>query len=263
MVIDFVKTSPSQNTTVLVTSFCPPKRYVEVAKKVMEHEYLYAEQVGFIIPPKNADSVVGLEMAGGEFCGNASLSAAAYAKYKGYCDNVEFNIDVSGAEHPLKCCVTLKTSFVYRAKCEMPQPISIREFTAKIRGRDLTGTIIELEGISHFVFEQWPELTLFDDVLELLKDKIMAKAIGIIPYRKLGELEYEIKPYVYVRDTNTRVFEKGCGSGSLALGLHLKNEITEEIKVRQPGGIIYVETGDTNYISTDVRFICEGSVFID
>jgi diaminopimelate epimerase len=264
MIIDFVKTSPSQNTTVLITSFCPPERYVEVARKVMGYEYLHAEQVGFIVPPGNKNSVIGLKMAGGEFCGNASLSAAAYARYKGICEAREFLIDVSGADHPLRCYVEQKSRFVYKAKCEMPPPVSIREFTVRVGQQEVTGSVVNLKGISHFVFELWPEVHFFDDILELLENHINASALGVVPYRKINELEYEIKPYIHVRETDSRMFERGCGSGSLALGLHLKEkDITGKLNVRQPGGVIGVETGERNYIFTDVKVTCEGKTLLE
>lgn len=265
MIINFVKASPSQNTTILVTSLCPQEWYADIANKVMSHEYLCAEQVGFILPPTTKDSVLRLEMAVGEFCGNAVLSAAAYARERGLCGDAEFNIDSSGAECPIKCRVEPRTRFVLTAQCQMPLPVSVRAFTVKTRDSPIAGNVIELKGISHFVFEIWLECWQFDEVVELLKDQIPAKALGVVPYKETGEGEYEISPYVYVRHTGTRVFEKGCGTGSLALGLHLREHAgtVGKIKVRQPGGIIEVETGNLNYISTNVRFICEGGVFVD
>lgn len=265
MVISFVKTSPAQNTTILITSFCPSECYAYVSNRVMDHEYLCAEQVGFILPPATKDSVVRLEMAGGEFCGNATLSAAAYARYKGLCGDTEFSIDSSGAERPIRCRVEQRSPFVFTARCEMPPAVSIWPFTVKTQGLQVTGHVVDLKGISHFVFESWLEHRHFDDIVESLKEGLEAKAVGVVPYRKTNEREYEIRPYVYVRRTGTRVFEKGCGSGSLALGLHLRQHvgIVGKLRVRQPGGVIDVETGDGNYISTDVRFVCEGSFFID
>ena len=63
---------------------------------------------------------------------------------------------------------------------------------------------------------------------------------------------------------NTNVFERGCGSGSLALGMYLNKVtgITKKIKVLQPGGVIEVGIGSEFSISTDVVITCEGRIMI-
>ncbi|AYO30010.1 hypothetical protein D2962_04760 [Biomaibacter acetigenes] len=264
MKLNFIKMSPCQNTTVFITEYCPKEYYIAVAREVMNYDSLCAEQVGFIVPPKNADSVLGMEMAGGEFCGNASLCAAVYVRYSGIYEKDDFFIDVSGASDPLRCHVEEKSNYVYSAECEMPFPISVKDAKIEINKKKIKGSIIDFKGISHFIFKSWRDFNDYDKVMDLIKSKIESDAIGIVPYIELGKGEYEIKPYVYVRSTQSHVFEKGCGSGSMALGVYLKKYmgLRGKIGVMQPGGTIGVEVGDKNFISSDVKITCEGSILI-
>ncbi|MFK2825485.1 hypothetical protein QYG89_07260 [Bacillus sp. B190/17] len=264
MRLNFVKISPSKNMTVLITNYVAPNHYAQIANTIMGYEYVNAEQAGFIVAPKSKNSLLRLEMSGGEFCGNALLGAAAYCYYKGITENNRFLLESSGAESPLACVVEAKSSNHFEAKAEMPYPISIKDIVINLNGRSISGSCVQLNGITHFLTDYWPCKDDFNLIIETISEKIENKAIGIIPYRKLTEKEYEIWPYVYVKETGSRFFEQACGSGSLALGIYLSKKSKEnEFNIHQPGGIINVETGVKNYISTDVRFTCEGFVDID
>jgi diaminopimelate epimerase len=68
--IDLVWANPSGNITLLVTTPVHISNRPEFAQRLMQDKNLRAEQIGFITKP-----IFGgegrLEMAGGEFCGNA------------------------------------------------------------------------------------------------------------------------------------------------------------------------------------------------
>ncbi|MEE3312421.1 MAG: diaminopimelate epimerase, partial [Acutalibacteraceae bacterium] len=68
---------PTGNITLLVETPISAAERVAVASKLMELEPK-AEQVGFV-SQDDADVDIRLDMAGGEFCGNATMSAAALA----------------------------------------------------------------------------------------------------------------------------------------------------------------------------------------
>ncbi|MFC5602612.1 hypothetical protein [Sporosarcina koreensis] len=264
MKLDFVKVSPSKNMTVLITNYVAPTNFAEIASTIMDYEYLNAEQVGFIVEPENKESVLRLEMSGGEFCGNAVLSAAAYCSYKGISKSNRFFLETSGSDLPLECVVEEKSPTHFVSRAEMPHPLSTDEIVVSLNGRIISGNVVRLDGITHFLTDYWPSEDDFSLLIEAVTEKIEDKAIGIIPYRKLRENEYEIWPYVYVTETGSRFFEQACGSGSLALGVYLSKISNDyNLRIHQPGGIINVETGDKNYISTDVRFTCEGFVNLD
>lgn len=264
MKLDFVKASPSRNTTVFITNYVVPAHYAEIASRIMDDEHLHAEQAGFLVQPQTEGAVLRLEMSGGEFCGNAVLSAAAYCSYKGLTKDRTFLLETSGSDFPLECEVDVKSPTHFVARAEMPPPLSTTEIVIDLNGRSITGNVVKLDGITHFITDYWPTEDQFNQLIEAVTNKIEDKAIGIIPYKQLKESEYEIWPFVYVTETGSRFFEQACGSGSLALGVHLsKGNQNQTLQIHQPGGIVYVETGGKNYISTDVRFTCEGFVYLD
>lgn len=264
MKLNFTKVSPSKNTTVFITNYVAPAHYAQIANIAMDYEYLNAEQVGFIVTPENEKSVLRLEMSGGEFCGNAVLSAAAFCLHKGLTKEHRFFLESSGSESPLECKVEVKSSSQFEAKAEMPPPISTKDLVVNLNGKSISGSIVQLSGITHFLTSYWPRKEEFNLIVEEVSKNIDNKAIGIIPYKKIKEEEYEIWPFVYVSETGSRFFEQACGSGTLALGIYL-SKINEEKKfsVHQPGGIVKVEIGSKNYISTDIRFTCEGLIDLD
>lgn len=264
LILEFVKTSPAQNTTVIVTSYCPRSYYFAVAEKAMSFDYLHAEQVGFLVAPRSKDAVIGLEMAGGEFCGNATLSAAAFAVYKGLTDKRVFNIDASGADEPIKCRVEKVSDYCFSASCTMPQAKRIEAMEFELPNKTVKGNLVEFKGISHFVLEAGDDFAEYMELSRVLKQVVDAGAIGIIPYRKLTDKTYKIKPFVHVKAIDSNVFERGCGSGSLALGIYLKQAygISKEIEVIQPGGVIRVGLGNEIYIATYVKITCEGRMLI-
>ncbi|WP_042478510.1 diaminopimelate epimerase [Bacillus ndiopicus] len=263
MKLNFVKISPSKNMTILITNYIDPAQYSYIAKTLMDYEYINAEQLGFLVTPKSKDSLIRLEMSGGEFCGNALLAAASYCHYNGLTEQRNFLLETSGAESPLACLVEATSSNYFKAKAEMPEPLSIRELTFDLNGRNISGSCVQLDGITHFLTDYWPSQDDFNLIIEEVSKRIENKAIGIIPYRRLRENDYEIWPFVYVKETGSQFFEQACGSGSLALGIYLAKGIEDKFNIHQPGGVINVETGAKNYISTDVRFTCEGFAEID
>jgi len=247
-----------------VTGYCPIRYYFAVAEKAMSYDYLHAEQVGFLVPPRSKDAVIGLEMAGGEFCGNATLSAAACAVYKGLTDSQVFYIDSSGSDKPIKCRVEKVSDYCFNASSTMPKAKRIESMEFELSKKIVRGSLLEFEGISHFVLEAEDDFAEYMELIKALNQVVDASAIGIIPYRKLTDKAYKIKPFVHVKAIDSNVFEQGCGSGSLALGIYLKQAygISKEIEVDQPGGIIRVGLGDEIYIATDVKITCEGRMLI-
>jgi len=94
MKINYVLFNPCGNITALVDSAVDKNQRIDVANKIMELEPT-CEQVGFV--QENADFVM-LEMAGGEFCGNAARCAALFKNKtkvlcSGYAQFIEAIID--------------------------------------------------------------------------------------------------------------------------------------------------------------------------
>ncbi|HOC09458.1 MAG TPA: hypothetical protein PKN88_08035, partial [Bacillota bacterium] len=173
-------------------------------------------------------------------------------------------IDASGAAEPIRCKVQKLDDHCYKASCIMPPAKRIQELKLNLGNKTIIGLVIELDGISHFVFPEHEGFTEYPDVAAALKQLVDADAIGVIPFKTIKDDTYSIKPFVHVKKVNTNVFERGCGSGSLALGMYLNKVfgISKRIEVVQPGGVIGVEMGSEYSISTDVVFTCEGIIMV-
>ena len=87
----------------------------------------------------------------------------------------------------------------------------------------------------------------------------VADAYGIMPFERMGHNRFRIRPYVAVPSANSRVFERACGSGSLALALAEGRE-GGRITVEQPGGTLFVRRGERIFLEGEVLISCSGTV---
>ncbi len=259
MQLHFIKASPCRNTTVFITDPAVRAQYGLIAGQVMSPEYLAAEQAGFLTDPQHPEALLRLEMAGGEFCGNATLALAALAVRQGRTDGKSFYVECSGAAEPLACTVLKLPRNRWRARAEMPAGDDVHPLTLQVGGQSYAGGLVILPGICHFVLPGSLPCSQYEPLMAQLSAAVRAEAYGIIPYEETSAAHYRIVPYVYVPAAGSRVFEQACGSGSLSLGLWLRHKTgLQYSEVAQPGGILTVETGKQNYITAEVYFPCEG-----
>ena len=239
MFVRFVKLNPSENITLLVLSPVPREKHRHAASKLMAM-YPDAEQVGYLEPPQNAGSDARLQMMGGEFCGNASMATAAYIANGR--DNI--SLDVSGAYKPVVCGIknTVEGTF---GCVDMPLPILVRAVSSPIGNHTCHLTEMRFEGISHYIYpcvniDSVDTAVIEKSLLNIAADN-PADAVGLILYDESNRF---IKPLVYVRSTDSLVWERGCGSGTAAVGAYIsyKNQSSVDVKIRQPGGVIGVSS---------------------
>ena len=69
MELKFIKTSPTENMTLLIETPVPRELHLEVAEKLIAYGSVYAEQAGYIEEPENPLAEKRLQMMAGEFCG--------------------------------------------------------------------------------------------------------------------------------------------------------------------------------------------------
>ena len=230
---------PGGNDTAIV--FDPIPRAEQGCLSLMiQRAYPGIEQVMFV--ERGVRELIRGQMAGGEFCGNATRSLG-FVLRDGK-EGVE-TIEVSGASKPARVFVSgggAKTSIPLKT-----------DFGAVRRNHDTGEYIVDMEGISFLVTT--PDLVTGKKALSLEGEqerKIFVQAIleqnqlsvceacGIIIAHKVNENMYKIDPFVFVRDTGTLYYESGCGSGSTALGavitLERKRSI-EGLRVFQPSGM--------------------------
>jgi len=233
---------PANNITIFVLDPVEnPTERTALARAMLADTSLKAEQVGFVIPPASGakGGLWHLEMAGGEFCGNAARSFGLYvARQQGLKGKAEVFVSVSGAAGPVRVEADLEKG---RAAAEMPAPIGAE--TLDYEGRSLP--VIVFEGISHIIAadleaksETFYAVKLsLERKLTLLGEGFPA-ALGVMFYDTAAAF---MRPAVYVLSVDSLIFESSCGSGCAALGVWLSRELLDGAAtygITQSGGVI-------------------------
>ena len=101
---------------------------------------------------------------------------------------------------------------------------------------------MRLPGINHIIVPaQVLTRVRAEELIRRWAEVLHADALGIL---LLQEEELCFDPLVYVTQTDTAVWERGCGSGSAAIGAYLtkKRGAPQCVSIRKPGGAIAVTT---------------------
>ncbi|MBE6940104.1 MAG: hypothetical protein E7457_04725 [Ruminococcaceae bacterium] len=237
MDLHYVIIDPTRNTTLLVTNPVPRDLQPRLAARLLQREP-DAEQVGFV--ERFASFPGRLQMMGGEFCGNASMGFAAWL-----CQQVpvgetrELTLEISGAPQPVACSVTTLPD-CWLGTVQMPLPESIQTISFPLEGGQVALPVVCLPGIHHIVVPaQLLTRQQAEAVIRSWSRQLCAEAVGIL---LVEESPLHIAPLVYVKPTDTAVWERGCGSGSAAVGAWLSHRDQADccVSVRQPGGTIAV-----------------------
>lgn len=176
-----------------------------------------------------------LELAGGEFCGNATRSLA-YLILKG--KKGQLKIKVSGAKKILNAGVLQNGT----AFAQMPinsNLNSVRKISKNLFRVDMQG-IVHLICTDQNIPKKKDELKKMGwDILQkenLLYSEPAAGVMFIDPTQKV----LNMKPIVWVRDIETILYETGCASGTTAVGMWWtkENNLSEvELNIKQPSGM--------------------------
>lgn len=319
--ISYYVMDPTKNITILVETPVPEASFPYVAAELMKREP-DAEQVGFLqaadasgeadhvermdaghvdVAEENngkLDAGCGcmkedkplkgvLRMAGGEFCGNASMSAAVYyAMQAGIAkgETKEVILQVSGAADPVSAQVKRCPDDTYEGCVQMPRPLSVSEEKLPI-GNDLDGQeglylpVVRFEGIAHVILdEDFCEASSgqtkqgLSEMNEGLSEAIRKQAEAVAPIwcRHLGvealglmflnRMHDAMTPLVYVPAAGTLVWESSCASGTTAVGAYLARLAGDDVSVslRQPGGVLEIMVaGGDEYLLKGVVAIVE------
>ena len=260
--IDYAVMDPTGNITILVETPVPEASQPFAAARLMELEPA-AEQVGFLSSGRDG-AELSLRMAGGEFCGNASMSAAVYEEIRkgGKETGVrEILLNVSGAAEPVKVEVEAFAAPggdqepQFRGTVEMPRPLRIRRAELSLEGAETEIPAVEFEGITHLIIREDAEdapgrssaAKIRQDAERLAPlwcEALGAEALGLM---FLNETEGTMKPLVYVPAAGTLVWENSCASGTTASGAFLAQRQAVDgdrrdfrISLRQPGGSLEI-----------------------
>lgn len=289
MKVDYTVLDPTGNITILVTSPVEISLQPPVASKLMEL-VPEAEQVGFLSEAEGCD--IALRMAGGEFCGNASMCAAAYyVNEKGF-EKCPVTLRVSGADGPVEAKIKQIEDRMWRGNVNMPRPVK-QEFV------DLPGAgrlyVVSFDGISHVIYEvsgskpsgSYPDVDSAadtsashfeaDNKLDQLPISraeaenlacewcryLNVDALGIM---FLNAESSAMTPLVYVPAAGTLFWENSCASGTTACGAYAagKSGRPVSMSLRQPGGSLEIRVSEDGAfeLSGTVRIMHSGSAEI-
>lgn len=240
MKLNFVKLSPTQNMTIIVTDPLPRAVQGVVAERLMAYGSVGAEQVGFLEKPSLANVTARLQMMGGEFCGNASMSLAAYLAHRdGLPDGqrTTLSLEVSGAEAAVPCEIERRGEG-YIGTVRMPLPEGIDSLAIS---PERAFPLVRLPGIAHAIVPA-AQLTPAEAEANIAQwcAACGADALGVL---LINDAMDAFQPLVYVPSTGSSVWEHGCGSGSAAIGAYFASLRRQDISLEltQPGGVMRVQ----------------------
>lgn len=277
MDIRFVKMSPTQNMTILVETPVPRALHHHVASALMPYDGVFAEQVGYIEPAADPQAWGRLQMMGGEFCGNATMCLAALLVMDRADDSagaagqsIDVPLEVSGAEGLVHVAVALQASGA-RCSLEMPAPETVENHTFTLDGHEYHAAAVTFTGITHLIVDKGTvpgDTTAFAErAAAAWQKRLNADAVGVMLY---DPDDHAITPLVHVASTQSYVWERGCGSGTAAVGAWLATQAagTVTADISQPGGVIAVrgEYADGRVrkvvISGDVKLVARGTAYV-
>lgn len=263
---DFVIIRPGGNDTCLVSGIVNDAIERKKINDEITRIYPNVEQVGFInANPQGPE----LQMAGGEFCGNATRSTAWLA-LEGKSGEVQ--VRVSGVANVLRAGITNNDAFAQ-------MPVYPNSDSVKPDPDAQGNATVELEGITQYIdrrverIRRLSEPQLKELAMATIREKGLDQgpAAGVI-YSEFNDGVWKITPVVYVRAVDTLYAETACGSGTVALGLAIaksENRSIRELAVVQPTGLpIKVSVDFDGYtfgyaqISGPVKKLAEGTLMM-
>ena len=269
-----MKVNPTQNMTILVKTIHQTNEYLPIASRLMSYDNVYAEQVGFIRRPSKKGADACLQMAGGEFCGNACMAMATFlAVENGLQPNVqmEITLECSGAEQLIACYVN-KINEKYSCQVTMPLPIKVEQKCITYEGLDFSIGIVRYDGFFHIILE-------VDTISSEWRKRAegLAKLLGVIQGTHLiGIMLFvpasnTMAPLIYLPELSSMIWEKGCGSGTASIGAYLnwKKKRTITAPIAQPGGTILVSAVSNNHalaslvIEGVAGIVAQGKAYIE
>lgn len=250
-----LRADPAGNITLYVLDPVDPSLRPRVTAQLLSDQALQAEQVAYCCPPL-CGGLGRIEMAGGEFCGNAARAyAMLLARELGPKVPSPLLLEVSGCAGPVRAEVDLPAG---TAQVEMPLPRAIRRLCPE--GRPCT--LVDLEGIAHLVVENVPpSLEFYRQQRHVFGDIPGLEAQGVMFLEEEG---HRMTPLVEVPAAGSLVWEGSCGSGSLAAAVALCLDLPDGSYTKalvQPAGTVQVSL--TMEGGRVIRAAIGGSVRLD
>ncbi|MBQ0133577.1 MAG: hypothetical protein KBS46_00300 [Clostridiales bacterium] len=231
---------PTGNMTVLVEGEVSAEERRTVADGLMAR-CPEAEQLGFLSGGREGCDIR-LDMAGGEFCGNAAMCAAAhFARTHGGGDRL-VTVSVSGEEKPLQVRLEQRADG-FAGRVHMPLPLSVEE----VRLGEHTLPLVRFAGISHLISDGILARQEAEENIRRWCAQLGADCLGVMLYDRLRG---QLAPLVYVANIDTLFWENSCASGSAAVGvwLYAREGKSVSASFSEPGGVLAAECDGENLI---------------
>ncbi len=258
---------PAGNVTALVEDAVDSARRPAAAAALMRLEPS-VEQVGFL---DAAAQPPALCMAGGEFCGNASICAAALLLLRGGEDAGAFTLRVSGAEEPVRVSARREGETRVGAAIRMPAARGLERVPLRFAGREALAPLVRMQGISHLILE--PDSALFalrdcpaeaELAVRQFSAALGAEGLGLMFLERADGMS-RLTPLVFVPGSGTVFWEHSCASGSAAAGMLLaaRSGRRTELTLAEPGGTLRVvsdpDSGET-WLHSAARLVARRSL---
>lgn len=247
---------PTGNITALAESPVEAARQPDVAAEIMRR-HPEVEQVGFLRPAGENGIAAELRMAGGEFCGNASMCAAALCLPDGQGDGekpADVRLRVSGASRPVEVRLLREGADNFRTEILMPPALGLEEREFSFEGLRGTLPLVRLEGISHLIvgpdsafFGLFADRGAAERAVRDFCAALEAEGLGLLFLEGDG-CDRRLTPLVYIPGSGTTFWETSCASGSAAAGLYLaeKSGAALDLALQEPGGTLRVKCDPRN-----------------
>lgn len=232
--------NPTGNITALVESEIQVKDQPSVAEWILSKEPT-CEQVGFISDGSEGTDIT-LRMAGGEFCGNATMSTAVF-----FCeragmlsgDSRKVMVKVIGTDEPVSVEVK-KECGRYYGTVKMPRVQKISEEMLPYEGHFYKYPVVSFGGISHIIADEKMPIYMAENAIKEWCNKLKTQGLGIMI---VNSDRTRLQPLVYVNSPETLFWESSCASGTTAAGAFFSklenNDVTYSFK--EPGGVLTIK----------------------
>ena len=234
MELSYTVFDPTGNITVLVQTPVPVADQPRVAASLMAREPT-CEQVGFRMPDTPGADIT-VRMAGGEFCGNASMSAAAYLCSERGWEHAAVTVAIGGQLVPVTAKKTGEGCF--RCAVTMPRALRITEAFGL--------PLVELPGISHLIATAPMAREAAEEAIRGWCRALRADALGLM---LLDEASGRLDPLVYVPQADTLFWGHSCASGTAAVGAWAGPN--RELSLTEPGGVLTVRTASDGTVTLE------------
>lgn len=232
--------NPTGNITALVETEIQIKDQPLVAEWILGKEPV-CEQVGFL-SYESGETDITLRMAGGEFCGNATMSTAVFFCEQAGMRNGESKsvlVKVIGTDQPVTVNVK-KEAGKYFGTVKMPRAIKISEEMFPYEGHNYKYPVVSFGGISHVIADERMPIYMAENAIKAWCAKLNSQGLGIMI---VNSDRTRLQPLVYVNYPETLFWESSCASGTTAAGAYFSKLEQKDVEYsfKEPGGVLTIK----------------------